>query len=319
MSQNINSPLFTTFIDQLNTSKVFSYNPLAYCTIKKYTFDFVSYNLRQNPGYMSKLEFQEFERELKIFNNEILGKTNIYYDRQSYESFVIEAFKPINFEICDKNTIVIASSLISVMSIYGDISEKFAAHQNYLKYRINQIDQNIHLSQKNQFTPSNLADNIISANQKLKEFTTVKENSNKELQKDTLSKEPVNISINTNQTMLSNQNLNQKIDKNDTGFKPKNKKDEVVERKDNPLMPSDSVLLGLNTNGVVTFESLLAGCQNFRMLNLPIIKGTLEYRQLKEVIKEHLMLSEQEALYNKINNSKAHLDVALYYLNTIQH
>lgn len=319
MSQNINSPLFTSFIDQLNTSKVFSYNPLAYFTIKKYTFDFVSYNLRQNPGYMSKLEFQEFEKELKIFNNEIQGKTNIYYDRQSYEAFVIEAFKPINFEICDKNTIVIASSLISVMSIYGDISEKFAAHQNYLKFRINQIDQNIHLSQKNQFTPSNLADNIISANSKLKEFTTVKDNSNKELLKDTSFKDNNNIPNNTNQTMLSNQNLTQKIEKNDTGFKPRNKKEEVVERKDNPLMPSDLVLLGLNTNGVVTFDSLLAGSPNFRMLNLPIVKGTIEYRQLKEVIKEHMMLSEQEALYNKINNSKAHLDVALYYLKTIQH
>jgi len=52
-------------------------------------------------------------------------------------------------------------------------------------------------------------------------------------------------------------------------------------------------------------------------IKLPVKKGTDEFVKLKGVIQEHLCLAEQEALYNKLDFSRAHMEVALYYLKNI--
>lgn len=73
--------------------------------------------------------------------------------------------------------------------------------------------------------------------------------------------------------------------------------------------PKVSVKIG----AVKDFKELIN--QNIK---LPIKKGSQEYEQIKDIVKEHLMLAEQEALYNNMTTSQAHIEVALYYLKNIQ-
>jgi len=52
-------------------------------------------------------------------------------------------------------------------------------------------------------------------------------------------------------------------------------------------------------------------------IRLPVKKKTEEYNKLTEVIKNHMMYAEQEALYNNYEECKAHVDASLYYLKNI--
>lgn len=74
---------------------------------------------------------------------------------------------------------------------------------------------------------------------------------------------------------------------------------------------NDTKNIDLNTK-TTDYKSLIN-----KSIKLPVKKGTNEYNNLKNIIKEHLTLSEQEALYNKMDYSKAHLEAALYYLKNI--
>lgn len=54
-------------------------------------------------------------------------------------------------------------------------------------------------------------------------------------------------------------------------------------------------------------------------IRLPVAKGSPEYKTLKEkIIVEHLMYAEQEALFNKIDEARRHIEAVIYYLNNIQ-
>lgn len=302
---SVNSPLFITFLELMNTSQVFRNNHQAYNTIRKYAFDYVSYVLKQNPSFFQQMEYQEFQNQLFMFNSEVSNKGNtIYYDKGNYENFVCESFRPINFENCDRNTAVIASSLISVMSLYGDIPEKFASHQNYLKYRITQLDQESHLK------ISQPVSSVIP-NPNIQKF--LDQNKSKDINTNTNNNGNNSVEVvksNSNNRMVVN--INHVGEKRDTGFKAKGKKDDTIPKDQNPFFPNEATLTGQYTGGKVSFDSLVN-----KNIIFPISKGSYEYKCIKEVIKEHLIYSEQEALFNKIDNSKAHLTTALYYLKGI--
>lgn len=314
------SQLFSIFRDLIYTSQLFQNNLFAYFTIKQYTFSFMNQNLSSNPSYISSLEFEEYDKLVKIFNSEISsatnsGKTNLFFDKISYERFVEEVFKGINFDVCDRTTLVVTNCLITVLSLYGEIPVNFARHQNYIRMRIAQFDGMINNSQPQQSTiiTQNITPNPNVGNQsqliqpqqqgipgvssKLNDFLNNKS-----------SFQPKNESVlpisNLNTSTMSNSNTKPNFAK---------KASKVISRSENPFMLSDDVLCGRYTNGLVSFNTLINN-----QIPLPVTKGSIEYKFLREVIKEHLMFAEQEALYNKLDNSKAHMDVAIYYLKSIQ-
>lgn len=310
------TPLFTTFLNLINTSEIFKFNQSAYLTIRKYAFDFVTFNYKQNPSFLQQNEIVEIEKIKTVFLTEKQGKENLFYDRMSYESFVLEAFKPINFNNCDRNTAVIGSCLISVMSLYGDINEKYSSFQKYLIEVIKKFDEESQFGNRNnnqniQLSPSpivnvngnGLAENIIMSNSKMNDF----------LNKNNQVNNPIS-NTNTNNTCPSNTSFPiRNIEKKATSTFKAKKKESVILKEKNIFWPSDLVMTGMNNGGKVNFETLIN-----KTIKFPITKGSIEYLHLKEVIKEHLLYAEQEALFNKVDNCKAHLNVALYYLSQIQ-
>lgn len=312
------SQLFAIFRDLIYTSQLFQNNHLAYFTIKQYTFSFMNQNLSSNPNYISSSEFEEYDKLVKIFNSEIssatsTGKVNICYDKISFERFIEEVFKGINFDVCDRSTLVVTNCLISVLSLYGEIPINFSRHQNFIRMRIAQFDGLLNQPQQPVIT-QNLTPNPIVGNQ----------NQIQGVQQQQQSGNP-NVSSKLNDFLHNKSSLQPRVDgvQSNTssstegvqapkqGFAKKASK--LISRSENPFMPSDDVLCGKFTNGAVSFNTLFNN-----HIALPIMKGSMEYKYLREVIKEHLIFAEQEALYNKLENSKAHMDVAIYYLKSIQ-
>lgn len=110
-----------------------------------------------------------------------------------------------------------------------------------------------------------------------------------------------NNNTNLNVTKVNNGNLTQTNQVNQVNTNKVNNMNEKVEIKTDPKKMNS-----INSANLID-----------RNIKLPIKKGTNEYNTIKAVIKDHLMYAEQEALYNKIDHSKAHIEAALYYLKNI--
>ena len=321
-NNNCNNSLFQTFQDLLNTSQCFKNNNNAYFTIKKYTFDIMNYYISNKISYFNNLqENNEYERQLNIYNTELNNYNgySLIYDKNSYENFVVEAFKPINFESNQPNqkqTLTIAINLLNVLRLYGNLSEQFSNQLSYLQQKLNYLDMNnnfnsaINLNNNNapklnnvnsnQSNNINGVNNIINSNSKLSEFI----NASNKIQE--------TINNNNNNEKINNKVVIHEVKDTKTKGISKKSKEEAIDRKDNPYMPNDNIMIGYNNNGTISFNSLVN-----RSIKFPISKGTMEDKYIRQLIKEHLMHSEQEALYNKINNSKAHLETAIYYLENL--
>jgi len=108
-----------------------------------------------------------------------------------------------------------------------------------------------------------------------------------------MSQMPQNMNLMGN--IQNNNNTN--IDQNNTNTNKINNKHQVNQG-------------GNNNNKIVNIES--------KNIQLPVVKGSEDYNLLRKEIKKQLMLAEQEALYNKLDFSKKHIEIALYYLNNIR-
>jgi hypothetical protein len=235
-------------------------------TIKNFAINFIQQSLK-NQGQIYLHEQKELENHISLFNQEIFsvgGYNNAILNKDSYEKFIFQSFSNINFEVCDKSTLLTAINLITVFSMYGPLPDKYEKHMYFCKQKINLLDSQSKQSNQNQISQTN---SIINTNNN----TIV------------TSKQPV-IDTQTNKvTQVNNSNAN---------------------------MEKKSVPIPINSNN---YENLI-----IKQIRLPVNKGTKEYNDLKGIIKEHLMIAEQEALYNKIDISKAHIEAALYYLRKIE-
>lgn len=309
------SPLFNNFIELQTTSQCFRYDNFAYFTIKQYTFQMMNYYINQNKNSLSQMEYSEFDKQYKIFNSELsyVNKQKYTYDKPNFEAFVSNSFKTINFENSDRPTLVIARSLISVLSLFGPISDYFLNLQKYINQKISLIDsQNVNstpinpMAANSKFTPT-ISNNVINSNPNLAEFISGNKDQN--------NKNNNNLNVQSENSNKNLSNTNKPLaKKKESMINIKKKKEEEIDKRSNPFMPGENVFIGSNNRGNVSFDSLIN-----RNIKFPITKDTMEYKYLKQVIKEHLMYAEQEALYNKIDNSKAHMKVAIYYLKQIQH
>ena len=243
MNQPI-SPLYTFLFDMLNTANCFKLNMQAYLSIKNYAFNCIQQSVSSKQGQLFVNEMVEYDKQFKQFQQEIqlvISQNQLtFLNKDQFEAFILQIFSTINFDTCDKNTLIISNNLLTVFSGYGALSEKYSKHKNFLMFKISQ------------------SNNIVNTNTNQQSNDLTKTTSNTLVQ--TKVKKPENIDM--------------------------NKKD---------------------------FDSLVD-----RNIKLPVKKGSEEYNNLKERIKDHMMYAEQEALYSNMQNAKAHTEVAIYYLKNIQ-
>lgn len=249
IEDNINqSFLYHYFNELINTAMCFQNKSFqAYLTIKNYAYNFIIHNIKTQQGCLSQFEQMEFEKSQLFFNQEINsigGFSNAVLSKENFESFLVQSFSTIDFDQCDKTTLTIANNLITVLSSYGPLPERFANHKNFLMYKLSQLNNNV--------------GNVFES----KNDSSKKNNQGSNLVNNKAKPEP----IKTNPEQMKSTNVNNLID---------------------------------------------------RSISLPVKKGTPEFKKLQDIIKEHIMYAEQEALYNKIDHSRAHIETALYYLKNV--
>lgn len=288
---NNNSPLYMYFNDFLNTAICFKNLPQSYLTIKQYIFNYVQNLILTNQAQLYQYEQIEIERHMSMFSQEInsYGQNNAYLNKEGFENFVIQCFSRIDFSNSDIPTLNIANNLLTVLTIYGELSEKFANQRSFINNKLQQLRGNNTLN--NNYNNNNI--NSLNKN--------VINNSNQNINN------PNNQGSNKNSISpsITNKLDSSPIVNNGQGNSIKN--DEIYQKN----LGTISSNIGI-PKGNFTSDDLIK-----KNIKLPIKKGTLEYENIKALIKEHIMYAEQEALYLKIENSKAHMETALYYLNNI--
>jgi hypothetical protein len=279
-NKNMSSQLYSQLIEILGTAGIFKNTFSAYITIKRYIFGKYENLKSTNNLLLNNNEILEYNNQLQLFNQEIssFGNNVPYLSKENYELFLEQSFSSINFESCGRSTSQTAVNLIIVLSMYGEVKDKFLKIHSYLVQRINQMEQNLKLM--NNKVEVNVTSSI------------------------DLSDKIKNVNVNVN----SNNNVNSSKYPTNT-YSP-------YTSDNNMILPGISKS-NEDVSPSVIFSKMPSFCKR-NDLKLPCKKGTPEYKLLKETIKEHLMYAEQEVLYNKLEYSQAHLEAAIYYLKNIE-